>query len=236
MPDDLSGLSGVELHKAEAACEFLLDLHNEHQVAAGELAAVLGALLSDVRLARQDRARQHRDEAAGQADPVRIARMARMRDRVDAQLTGVPRESAVSFALAAQLLAMALDDSVTGLDELSWRELAARRAWLLAVIAAAGPGADHRGAAAGALVLAAVIAELAARARNYAAHADGLRWCGCGFLCRGLAAIDHHLDQFDPDDDNHYEVDQPPCGGGARMSGAPADHVPPGPLCRRQAA
>ena len=95
--------------------------------------------------------------------------------------------------------------AVADLDEVSWQELAARSAWLLAALAAAEPGSDQPGIRGAALALAAVHHELDTRARNYATYADSPRWCTCGFQCHGLAAIDGHLDQF-PDDDAHLEI------------------------------
>jgi hypothetical protein len=289
MPDDLSGLSRVELDKGEAACEWLLDLHREHQVAGGELPARLGALLSEIRMVQQDRAGPQLEETADRADPPRVAGMMA---RVSAQLAGLPRASAANIALSARLLGVAMGDpavdltdeqanfvfqlvvglvsgdpvavaaleltgamlntrwpdgppagylAVAGLDEVSWRELAARRLWLLAAVGAAGPGADHPGVRAGALALAAVIAELDARARNYAADPDSPRWCQCGYSCQGLAAIDNHLDQFpDLDDDHHHEISRPPGNDADHTCGAHADqetnHVPPGSRSGRQAA
>jgi len=57
--------------------------------------------------------------------------------------------------------------AVADLDAVSWRDLAARRTWLLAAIAAARPGTEPRGVRAEALALAAVLAELDTRAKCY---------------------------------------------------------------------
>ncbi len=93
---------------------------------------------------------------------------------------------------------------VACLDELPGWELAGRRALLLRALGSAGrSGAD--GALATALSLASVIAEQDIRARTYAMHADTPHGCSCGFRCRGLAAMDEHLDQF-PDDEAHDEI------------------------------
>jgi hypothetical protein len=62
------------------------------------------------------------------------------------------------------------------------------------------------GALAGALALAAVIAEQDTRARTYAEHPDRPYRCTCGFGCRGLAAINDHLDESRSEDEDHFEV------------------------------
>jgi len=255
MPD-LSGISAVDLYKAEAACDFLLRLHRKHEVLGGDLPAGLSALLTSIRTIRQDRA-SHRP--ADLADPVGRAAMTA---DLTAELASMPPESVSKNALSARQLMAVLEDPavhlsdeqanavarlaveitrgnpvtitalaltdmllnerwsdgpppgylmVTGMDEVSWQELTARRAWLLAAIAEAEPGSDHPGLRGAALALAAVLPELDARARNYAADPDSPRWCKCGFHCRGLAAINGHLDQFpDLDDDAHLEMTEPP--------------------------
>jgi len=139
---------------------------------------------------------------------------------------------AEQIALLARLIAVAREDpaldlsgeqagvviqpppgylSVAGLDEVSSQDLAARRGWLLAALAVAGPGRDHPAVQGAALALAAVLCELGARTRNHAADPDSPRWCKCGFRCHGLTAIDDHLDRYpDLDDDAHHEMASPP--------------------------
>jgi hypothetical protein len=56
---------------------------------------------------------------------------------------------------------------IAGLDDVTYRELAERRAWLLDAIASAGPGANHHGVRTATLVLPAIINELDTRARTY---------------------------------------------------------------------
>jgi hypothetical protein len=77
-------------------------------------------------------------------------------------------------------------------DTMSWQELTERRTRLL----------DQSGSA----ELAAVLAELETRARNYAASPATLHQCACGYLAYGLAAIDAHLDPYDYDDPYHHEI------------------------------
>jgi hypothetical protein len=88
---------------------------------------------------------------------------------------------------------------VAGLDEVTFRELAERREWLLDVIGRAGPGANDAGARTAAVVLPAILAELDTRARTYKAAAEHSYSCACGFTCTGLAAFDGHLDQYPPE-------------------------------------
>lgn len=95
---------------------------------------------------------------------------------------------------------------VTGMDEVTWRELTARRAWLLRALGSAEPGAEVPGIRAAALALTAVITEQDTRVRTYAAYPDRPYSCTCGFRCSGLAAIDEHLDEFAPGSDAHDEV------------------------------
>lgn len=191
---DLAGPSRADLRKAEAACKVLLDLHSDHglpgpELFSPDLLAGLGALQAGIRLIRQDRARQRRLELAGRADPVPAARM-----KAGA---GAP------LAVLARMPAGCLE--VAGLDEVAGRELAARRAWLLRAIASARPGPEVPGTQAPALALAAVTAELGIRALLYATDPRSPRRCSCGYRCRGLAAIDDHLDQFPPGSEEHYE-------------------------------
>ncbi len=94
---------------------------------------------------------------------------------------------------------------VAALDEVTYRELADRRAWLLGVIGSAGPGADNPGARTAAIVLPAVLTELDARGRTYAACRDHEYSCACGFTCTGLAAFDEHLDRFPPEEPGSHE-------------------------------
>ncbi len=97
---------------------------------------------------------------------------------------------------------------VADLDQVTYQELADRRAWLLNTIGSAGPGANHQGARTAALVLPAVIAELDLRGRSYAKAASLSYSCSCGFSCTGLAAFDAHLDKYPPeglDGDAHQE-------------------------------
>ena len=99
---------------------------------------------------------------------------------------------------------------IAGLDEVTYRELADRRAWLLDAIASAGPGANHHGVRTAALVLPAVLNELDTRARTYAKAAGHSYWCTCGYTCTGLAAFDSHLDDFPPESSDsraHREID-----------------------------
>jgi hypothetical protein len=95
--------------------------------------------------------------------------------------------------------------AVACLDEVSSQELGKRRTMLLRTIASAGPG-EVPGVLACALALVAVIAEHDKRASGYAADPDSPRLCKCGLRCRGLAAIDDHLDQFSLNDEDHYEA------------------------------
>jgi hypothetical protein len=88
---------------------------------------------------------------------------------------------------------------VAGLDEVTFRELADRRAWLLDVITAAGPGTNNAGARTAAVVLPTVLNELDIRARAYRAAAGHSYSCSCGFQCIGLAAFDDHLDSYPPE-------------------------------------
>jgi hypothetical protein len=88
---------------------------------------------------------------------------------------------------------------VADLDEVTFRELTDRRAWLLDVIGAAGPGANNAGARTAAVVLPTVLAELDMRARTYKAAADHSYSCACGFTCTGLAAFDEHMDNYPPE-------------------------------------
>lgn len=91
------------------------------------------------------------------------------------------------------------------LGEMSRQELAARRAGLLAAIGAAGPLTPD--VMTGVLELAVLVTEQDTRARTYAEHAGARYACVCGFSCRGLAALDDHLDGF-RDDETHYEVSE----------------------------
>jgi hypothetical protein len=105
---------------------------------------------------------------------------------------------------------------VAGLDDVTYRELADRRAWLLDVIASAGPGADHHGVRTAATVLPAVLTELDTRARTYAKAADHPYSCTCGYTCTGLAAFDAHMDAYPPESPGsqaHREVDAPGTAG-----------------------
>ena len=105
---------------------------------------------------------------------------------------------------------------IAGLDEVTYRELADRRAWLLDAIASAGPGANHHGVRTAALVLPAVINELDTRARTYSKAAEKPYWCTCGYACTGLAAFDAHLDAYPPESPGnqaHREVDAPDADG-----------------------
>jgi hypothetical protein len=239
MPD-LSGISATDLHEAEAACLHLLRLHREHEALGSDLPAGLGTFLAGIHAVQQDRVRRleqpaglaslHRESAAGNAVPAALL-MAAAADPA-AGLSGKQAGAAARLAAAivtgdpAIVRTLALIDmmlnmhwpdgplpgylTVTGLDEVSWQELAARRGWLLAALAAAEPGSDHPGIRGAALALAAVHHELDMRARNYAADTDSPRWCTCGFQCQGLAAINDHLDQFpDLDDDTHLETTGP---------------------------
>jgi hypothetical protein len=222
---DLAQVSRVDLDKAETACEFLLKLHHEHQALAGELPSGLGTLLVSVRMTQQDRARNQLEQAVSHADPPQVARMMA---HADVQLTSMSPTSAVELARgtpqaisALKIIRAMLTASypeglppgclaVTDLEEVSWQELAARRTWLLAAIAVAGPGAEPPGVRAAALALVAVLSELDTRARNYNADQDSTRFCSCGFQCRGLAAIDDHLDEFqDLNDHPHDELTRP---------------------------
>jgi GntR family transcriptional regulator len=186
MPDP-SGISAINLHKAEASMPHRSA--GDHAVAARLLMAAL------------------KDPAAGLSDEQADALV-----QLAVEIAQGNPVSITVLEIADVVLSARWSDgpppgylAVTGLDEVSWRELAARRAWLLAWLAAAEPGSDHRGNRAAALALAAVLPELDARASSYAADPDSPRWCTCGFHCRGLAALDDHLDQF-PDDDAHLEV------------------------------
>lgn len=99
---------------------------------------------------------------------------------------------------------------IAGLDDVTYQELAERRAWLLESIASVGPGANHHGVRTAALVLPAVINELDTRARTYAKAANRPYRCTCGFACTGLAAFDAHMDAYppeSPDSQAHREVD-----------------------------
>jgi hypothetical protein len=94
--------------------------------------------------------------------------------------------------------------TLTGIEEVSGRELAERRTRLLAGIGSAEPGTP--GALPAALALAAVIAAQDVRATVYANSPDAARGCACGFTCTSLAALDAHLDQFPVDDRSHEEL------------------------------
>jgi hypothetical protein len=94
---------------------------------------------------------------------------------------------------------------VAGLDEVTYRELADRRAWLLDVIAAAGPGTNNAGARIAAAVLLTVLNELDTRARTYKSAADHPYSCACGFRCIGLAAFDDHIDNYPPEAPDSHE-------------------------------
>jgi hypothetical protein len=101
---------------------------------------------------------------------------------------------------------------IAGLDDVTYRELTERHAWLVETIASVGPGANHHGVRTAALVLPAVINELDTRARTYANAANQPYWCKCGFQCVGLAAFDAHMDNFppeSPDSRAHREIDAP---------------------------
>jgi hypothetical protein len=98
---------------------------------------------------------------------------------------------------------------VVGLDEVTFRELADRRTWLLDVITAAGPGTNNAGARTSAVVLSTVLNELDTRARTYKAAAGHSYSCTCGFQCVGLAAFDDHMDNYppgSPDSQAHQEL------------------------------
>jgi hypothetical protein len=98
---------------------------------------------------------------------------------------------------------------VSGLEDVSFRDLAERREWLLRAIGSTEPGADHPGVRAATLVLVAVIAELDTRARRFTASRRRSYGCLCGFRCEGLASFEEHLDQFPPegpDGETHYEI------------------------------
>jgi hypothetical protein len=92
--------------------------------------------------------------------------------------------------------------AVSCLDEVTGRELAARRALLLRAL----DPVEADDVLAVVLALAAVVVEQHRRARLYAEYPSHPYWCKCGLRCTGLAAINHHLDRFEPDDDAHYEV------------------------------
>ncbi len=94
--------------------------------------------------------------------------------------------------------------AVTDMDKVSGRELAERRARLLACVGAAEPGTP--GAFPAALALAAVIAAQDVRATVYAGAPDVARGCTCGFTCTSLAALDAHMEQFPVDDHAHEEL------------------------------
>ncbi len=94
--------------------------------------------------------------------------------------------------------------ALTGIEEISGRELAERRTRLLADLASAEPGTP--GALPAALALAAVIAAQDARATVYANSPAAARACTCGFTCTSLAALDAHLDQFPLTDPSHEEL------------------------------
>jgi hypothetical protein len=64
---DLSALTDYELGHAEEACEFLMELREEHEAIDGELSGKLGALLSGIRLAQNDRRQIHRRTCAAAA-------------------------------------------------------------------------------------------------------------------------------------------------------------------------
>jgi hypothetical protein len=105
---------------------------------------------------------------------------------------------------------------IAGLDDVTYRELTDRHAWLLDAIASAGPGANHHGVRTAALVLPAVINELDTRARTYAKAAGHPYWCTCGYTCTGLAPFDAHMDAYppeSPDSQAHREVDAPDAAG-----------------------
>ena len=230
---DLAQASRVDLDNAETACEFLLKLHHEHQALDGELPAGPGTLLVSVRMTQQDRAGKRLTQAADHADPPLAPRMMA---HADVQLTSMSPTSAVELVrgtpqaitaleIASAMLTTSYPEgpalkylAVADLEEVSWRELAARRTWLIAAIAAAEPGAEPPGVRAAALALVAVLSELGTRARNYKADRDSPRFCSCGFQRRGLASIDDHLDQFqDLSDNAHDELTRPP--------GNDADHT-----------
>jgi hypothetical protein len=211
MPD-LSGPSRVDLRETEAASTQEDHAGKLPGQAASAANAVLSARLLDTALKNPAA-----DLTDGQVSTV-----------VQLAAALVKREPLAITALevAGALLTTRYPDgpppgylAVAGLEEVSWQELAARRVWLLAAIAAAGPGADLPGIRAAPLALAAVLTELDARTRNYNADRDSPRWCSCGFDCRGLAAINDHLDQFqDPSGPAHDELTRPP--------GNDADHIP----------
>ncbi len=108
-------------------------------------------------------------------------------------MTGVPMTSAEPATAPAGYL------DVADLDHVTYRELAARRAWLLTVITAAAPGADNPAVRTAATVLPAVLTELDTRARTYRIAADREYSCTCGHTCTGLAAFDDHLDNYPPE-------------------------------------
>jgi hypothetical protein len=94
--------------------------------------------------------------------------------------------------------------TVTGTEDITGRELAERRARLLAAIGSAAPGTP--GALPAALALAAVIAAQDARAAVYQASPDVARGCACGFRCTSLTALDEHMEQFPLGDHVHQEI------------------------------
>jgi hypothetical protein len=94
-------------------------------------------------------------------------------------------------------------------DHVTYRELTDRRAWLLDVVAAVGPGANNVGARTAAVVLPTVLNELDTRAHAYKAAAGHAYSCTCGFSCIGLAAFDAHMDRYppeSPDSNAHQEM------------------------------
>jgi hypothetical protein len=135
------------------------------------------------------------DWAAKRADPAKVARMMA---HIDAQVAMLPNRAGP----AQGYVRVPAEYQMTSLDELTGRELAACRARVLEAIASVEP--DTPAAQVATLALEPVAAELDARAKVYAAHANSPYWCTCGLQFRGLAAIDEHLDQ--PDGKTHFEV------------------------------
>ena len=97
---------------------------------------------------------------------------------------------------------------VTSLEDVSFKELTDRHAWLLNAIGAVRPDSDHPGVRAAALALVAVLTELHSRATRYAASRDHPYRCACGFSAIGLAAFEEHFDRYPPEGPNsgHIEV------------------------------
>jgi hypothetical protein len=117
-------------------------------------------------------------------------------------------------------------------DHVTYRELTDRRAWLLDVVAAVGPGANNVGARTAAVVLPTVLNELDTRAHAYKAAAGHAYSCTCGFSCIGLAAFDAHMDHYHPNPQTATPTRKCRAYGGRKYATL-ARIVPPGwPLLR----